>query len=71
MYKYIYIYIYMVFGHNSVPRKIWGAPLGGNESYRPLGAFEHKIFEIGVWKFKMLGGHFFFSRRKKSKNMKH
>ena len=27
------------FGHNSRPRKFWGAPPGGNSSYRPPGAF--------------------------------
>ena len=29
----------MVLGHNSLPRKFWRSPLGGNSSYRPPGAF--------------------------------
>ena len=26
-------------GHNSAPSPFWGAPLGGNGSYKPLGVF--------------------------------
>ena len=32
-------YFFWFFGHNSLPRKFWGAPLGGNSSYRPPGPF--------------------------------
>ena len=34
------------FGHNSAPWQFWEAPLGGNSSYRPPGAFLTNILEI-------------------------
>ena len=30
--------MFCFFGHSSSPRILWGAPLGGNASYRPPGA---------------------------------
>ena len=41
-----YSLTFWFFGHNSAPRQFWGAPPGGNESYRPPGPFWTKIFEI-------------------------
>ena len=37
---------FLIFGHNSSPRKFWEVSLGGDFSYRPRGAFYTKILEI-------------------------
>ena len=52
------------FGHNSSPRKFWGAPLGGNESYRPPGVFEHKISEKEPQKRQHFGNRHFQKNQK-------
>ena len=40
------VVIFLFFGHNSAPRRPIGTRIGGNESYRPPGPFQTKIFEI-------------------------
>ena len=47
---------FFLFCHNSSPRKFCGAPLGGNSSYRPPGAFYTNILEIEPQQNQYFGG---------------